>query len=470
MRTRTGATLRWFVILSLALCGFPPAPTRAAAPDTDVIIPPGSPVEIAFATWPGYPGASDLSIAAQMAMSDYGPIKGYTVQRNEFDAGCDPTAGAAAATAIVSNTMHVGVIGPLCSSSTSAAVPIFEAAALVMISPASSDPGLPPLGPTVFNRVILPDPYMESWDARVSRWHPVVQWNRNFAAAHGHQPDTAAKYVYDAVMLLLHHIDSVSTLGGGGLTINRETLAAAVRGTSGYSGLTGDTTLNIGGDRIDTLAAWVDPFSGSSLQPRWSWLREDATHWSLTERPGFLRITTENGTLLGSSNNGQNVLLAGAPALLQFDIATHVYFTPTENFQIAGLLFYQDDDNFLWLSRAYCASPPPGCVSGNGIYFDHEEGGTGVGGNFAMTTTLQSEAYLRMVRDGDAVAGYYSENGNDWTLVGTHTMGSGMVPVQVGLSANNSVFGAADIPADFDYFALNYAYRVTLPLAAYNLP
>ena len=470
MRTRSGAALRWLVILCLALCVFPQAPTRAASPDSDVIVPPGSPIEIALAAWPGYPGAPDLPIAAQMAMSDYGPIKGYNVQRNEFDAGCDPTTGAAAATAIVSNTMHVGVIGPLCSSSTSAALPIFEAAALVMISPASTSPDLPPLGPTVFNRVILPDPHWEAWDVRVSQWHPVIQWSRNFAAAHGHQPDTAAKYVYDATMLLLYQIDAVSTTGAGGLTINREALAAAVRGTSGYNGLTGDVTLNAGGDRIDTLATWVDPFSASTLQPRWSWLREDATHWSLTERPGFLRITTENGTLLGSSDNGQNVLLATAPALLQFEIATHVYFTPTENFQIAGLLFYQDDGNFLWFGRAYCSSALPYCAGGNGIYFDHEEGGVGVGSNYAMTTTLQNEAYLRLRRDDQSIIGYYSENGNDWIEVGTHTIVSGMIPLQMGLTANNSVYGAADIPADFDYFLLNYAYRVTLPLAAYNIP
>ena len=38
---------------------------------------------------------------------------------------------------------------------------------------------------------------------------------------------------------------------------------------------------------------WTDDFDAASLDSSWSWIRNDPTHWSLTERPGFLRITTD---------------------------------------------------------------------------------------------------------------------------------------------------------------------------------
>ncbi len=211
---------------------------------------------------------------------------------------------------------------------------------------------------------------------------------------------------------------------------------------------------------------WTDDFSTSTLDTHWSWVREDATHWSLTEHPGFLRITTQQGGLLGPGGDAKNLLVRDAP-VGGFEIETRVFFTPTENFQIAGLLVYQDDDNFLMLGRAYCGFVPP-CV-GNGIYFDHEEQGNFVGSNYAMTTTLLGEAYLRIVRHGTVYTGYVSENGTNWTLVGAHTVVSGLVPSKVGLAAEPSYQDVTEIPADFDYLRLDdNSYRVLLPLMLRN--
>jgi len=212
---------------------------------------------------------------------------------------------------------------------------------------------------------------------------------------------------------------------------------------------------------------WTDDFSTSTLDSHWSWVREDATHWSLTEHPGFLRITTQQGGLLGPGGDAKNLLVRDAPPG-DFEIQTRVFFTPTENFQIAGLLVYRDDDNFLMLGRAYCGAAPPVCV-GNGIYFDHEEQGNLVGSNYAMTTTVLGEAYLRIVRHETVYTGYVSENGTDWTLVGAHTVVSGLVPSEVGLAAEDGDQGATEIPADFDFFQLDdNSYRVLLPLVLRN--
>jgi beta-xylosidase len=203
---------------------------------------------------------------------------------------------------------------------------------------------------------------------------------------------------------------------------------------------------------------WTDHFLTTTLDSRWSWIREDNTHWSLSDRPGYMRITTQQGGLLGPGNDASNLLVRAAPSG-NFEIETRVLFTPTEDFQIAGLLVYDDDDNFLMLGRAYCSDTPPTC-EGNAIYFDHEEDGNIVGGNYVMTTTALGEAYLRLARDGNTYTGFVSENGTDWTLVGAHTVISGVVPLKIGLAAEPSGTAAAEIPADFDYFILRIMERL----------
>lgn len=204
------------------------------------------------------------------------------------------------------------------------------------------------------------------------------------------------------------------------------------------------------------VSTWTDNFDALALDSRWSWIYEDPTHWSLAAHPGFLRIATQQ--------ESRNLLVQNTP-VGDFEIQTRVLFTPTENFQQAGLLIYGDDANQLTLKRGYCGNPPPECV-GNGIYFDHLMGGSLVGSNFAMTMPIQGEAYLRLVRKGNVFTGLVSTDGMSWTLVGTHT--ADFRAPKIGLSAGNFT-SATEIPADFDFFRLDdNAYRVLLPLVIGN--
>jgi len=195
---------------------------------------------------------------------------------------------------------------------------------------------------------------------------------------------------------------------------------------------------------------WSDEFSAETLDGRWSWVREDPTHWSLTDRGDFLRITSQQGGLLFAANNARNLLLQDIPTG-DFDIETRVLFTPSENFQMAGLLLYQDDDNFLMLGRAYCGVPMPVCV-GNGIYFNVEERGVSVGPGMPMSTVSTGEAYLLVARRGDVYTCYVYEDGQEWTLVGQHTASASFRPTKIGLTTCDGDQGATEIPADFDYF------------------
>ncbi len=201
-----------------------------------------------------------------------------------------------------------------------------------------------------------------------------------------------------------------------------------------------------------TDGTWVDDFDSPILDSRWAWIREDTSLWSLDANSGVLRLRTHAGGLLHDSDNARNLLLQDAPDG-DFMIETHVIFTPLNNFQIAGLLIYLDDDYFLMLGRAYCDVTASGCV-GNAIHFDYEEGL--LTRNQVLSTSQMNEAYLylRVVREGTRYTGHYSLDGQTWQEVGSfRTFNLNTSAVRVGLVACGDT-GSGSVTALFDYFAL----------------
>ncbi len=193
---------------------------------------------------------------------------------------------------------------------------------------------------------------------------------------------------------------------------------------------------------------WIDDFDNATLNSAWTWIREDRSYWSLTKRPGSLCITTQMGSILFDNNNARNLLVQNAPTG-DFVIETHVLFTPTEDYQMAGLLVYQDDDHFMMLGRAYCGGSQANCI-GNGIYFDYEEGGSS--SNYNLSTAIRDEAYLRIVRQGRRFTGYYSTDGQSWRVVGTvEPTEMSDVKLRVGIAAYGNTL-LTPIPVYFDYF------------------
>ena len=208
---------------------------------------------------------------------------------------------------------------------------------------------------------------------------------------------------------------------------------------------------------LSPATTWQDDFSSFTLNGAWTWIRENPSHWSLTANPGFMRILTHDGHLFEDLNNMENLLLQSAP-LNNFMIETKVYLQPIDNFQGAGLLIYEDDDNRLSLIRAYCDQPSPIC-EGNAIYFDKEALGVAAGDNYPTNTTAPDVVYLRILRDGNLFTGYYSEDGHNWNLIGTHELipdpGSLLGTLRIGLMAGQNNGPIVPLrPADFDYFLL----------------
>src|SRR3990172_4815617 len=126
--------------------------------------------------------------------------------------------------------------------------------------------------------------------------------------------------------------------------------------------------------RAPSPLLWRDEFKGA-LQPGWTWINENPREWSLEANPGFLTIWTSP-----YPTGGQNLLIRPAP-MGDFTIQTRLLFQAFENFEFAGLVLWQDEENFLQFGRAFCDLEDI-CV-GSGIYFDSIQGGTSIDSNFA---------------------------------------------------------------------------------------
>jgi branched-chain amino acid transport system substrate-binding protein len=110
-----------------------------------VEIAPGEPVHIAGIFVLSGPNESlgvDSRNGVEIAVADFGQIKGHDVQFNAEDAACSPEGGQTAASKVAADSSVVGIIGTSCSSEAQAAIPIITEAGMVMISSSNTAPGL----------------------------------------------------------------------------------------------------------------------------------------------------------------------------------------------------------------------------------------------------------------------------------------------------------------------------------------
>jgi len=182
-----------------------------------------------------------------------------------------------------------------------------------------------------------------------------------------------------------------------------------------------------------------DEFNGPTLNPRWSWLNEDPTRWSLTAVPGYLQIISTIGDMRRAcSAQAKNVLLQDAPPG-DFEIQTKLVMNPTANYQLGGLVIFN---------------------GGQGVEIMAIENGQVPSNRPWFSVDMSYPAFLRLVKSGDLYTGYYSSDGENWQLVGSVTTTAIPNP-KIGVLAFNSCFGnPPDIPANFDYFHVALACEI----------
>jgi hypothetical protein len=197
-------------------------------------------------------------------------------------------------------------------------------------------------------------------------------------------------------------------------------------------------------------ARLLDEFDGQ-LSLDWKQVRPVLTHQSLTKSPGKLTITTQYGSIhrIGRPELAKNLFLIDIPENNQ---AEFVATTILDDFQLrtpynqAGLLVYNDDDNYL---KFVCEFSSAGVTILNAIL---EQDGESVITNFPVP--LNSERlWLRVTKRGNVYECSSSNDGKGFTSYTDLTWTS--LPKQVGLLAKNGSSQEADeVDARFDSFEL----------------
>ena len=258
--------------------------TQAKAdPGNGVVrVPKGEPVQIAVVVDTKSPIVGFLGVgfrnAIQMAVGQR-TIRGFAVQLNVFTAPClvqdDPDAialNAEAAEQIAANPQNAAVIGHECSLSfgnvgpvpsgdpcpgptSGNALSIYESHEIVTINGSTTNPCLPLVGPTVFNGTAVPGDAFDAWYQRVQALPTDAAWRLAYQQQFGIPASDFADLYYDAANVLVDRLQKVAKIANGNLVISRSALAEAVRGTTGFCGVTGTLSLDAGGYRIDAPVA-----------------------------------------------------------------------------------------------------------------------------------------------------------------------------------------------------------------------
>ncbi|MFC5814194.1 alpha-L-arabinofuranosidase C-terminal domain-containing protein [Nonomuraea harbinensis] len=191
--------------------------------------------------------------------------------------------------------------------------------------------------------------------------------------------------------------------------------------------------------------AAVDQFDAGALGPDWTVLSRDDSRWSLTEQPGSLRVHALPGDTYQGTNTARNLFLMDIPAG-DFEVVTSVRAPVALDFQSAGILAWQDWDNYVRTGLAHVGS-----AGGQVIETDTE-----VGAAFTAAFSARPGSSAEIVKLTRTGAEFVSStwDGAAWKEASRVT--ADIDVRQVGLFALAAQNGTS-MAADFDYFAVRAA-------------
>jgi hypothetical protein len=260
---------------ALAVAALAGPASASKVPGSQVVVPPGQPVQIAVVLDKSLDYGTSAANAIRMAVQLTPSIKGFPVQLNDgFDGPCGADSSvvaqnAAAATAVVANPQNVAVVGHMCSYGLAAAqesgcpnpapttaLSIYQSAGIVAINGSATAPCVASVGPTVFDRTAVADPRFDSWYATVKTLPSDELWRLIYQLEFGAPPTDFADLYFDAARLVLTRISQISQVVNGNLVIDRGALASAVRHTTRFPGVTCSITIDPAtGNRLDDPGA-----------------------------------------------------------------------------------------------------------------------------------------------------------------------------------------------------------------------
>ncbi|WP_044117983.1 glycoside hydrolase family 3 C-terminal domain-containing protein [Alkaliflexus imshenetskii] len=219
------------------------------------------------------------------------------------------------------------------------------------------------------------------------------------------------------------------------------------------------------------VASVSDEFNGAQPGKQWQWVRENKANHSLTSAPGSLTITAEKGDISEGSNNARNLLLQSANNDWTIETKLVASRTPSQP-ENAGLIAYQDDDNFVKLMfRAVIKTSRQRGVQPGTIDLLFEENGIAKSiASFNLPEEIigDNSLVLRLSKEGSTYAAYYSVDGKNFGKLGESDIL--LKDIKVGLMACDGIITQSmtstfwfdsdttkpDTPFDvsFDYFRI----------------
>ncbi|SER28870.1 alpha-N-arabinofuranosidase [Gracilibacillus ureilyticus] len=191
-----------------------------------------------------------------------------------------------------------------------------------------------------------------------------------------------------------------------------------------------------------------DPFESEQLENRWNFLRTPrGDFWSLTERPGFLRLKAKKETIMEEENPA---FVGRRQQDIDFMAQTVMEFSPKEENETAGLVLLQNQDYQFRLEVVLENQKPH-------IQLIRRE--AGVDELVAKREIATDKVYLKVEAEGQAYHFYYAEKAFDWELLADKVDGTilstdkagGFIGSYMGMycSANGK---ESRNYADFDWF------------------
>jgi len=195
----------------------------------------------------------------------------------------------------------------------------------------------------------------------------------------------------------------------------------------------------------DVLA--FDNFDGK-LNLKWDIKNPDPTHYSLTKKAGTLTITSQAGGFGHAGTDHKNVFLVdcpAAPAGKDLQVTTRVVeFKPTGNWSQAGVLFWNDEDNYLKLDLEWSSRRTLMAIGETKSEWAFQQGYD------APEDT--GDLWLRVIKHNDRYTFQASADGKSFTTCGNKTWADGNVKM-VGIYAKNGPGSEApEVDASFKLF------------------
>lgn len=187
----------------------------------------------------------------------------------------------------------------------------------------------------------------------------------------------------------------------------------------------------------------IDNFDSTYLDGRWDILKEDSSRWSLTERPGYLRIKAGPGSLSGIwTNNIRNIFVKSLPTQ-DFSIEAGLDFIPAVQGQQAGVLIYGDADNYISFTRE---------ITDARVFIVRSEinGVSNVVG-YNDDVIGKSEVYYKIEKNGNDYCCYIRTDNSNWYLI-SKVSSTNIPNLKVGVFVTKTSADNQDINLDIDNF------------------